>query len=198
MKSYIVFLFLVWAVHCPCIADSTVRTWTAEDGRTVEARYIEMKGGKVLISRTSDGERFIYPLANLSSTDQEWVHAFEEMRSTAIDATFRVLQVLEDGVLAEGSGFRGPEKTRTVRRTATVPGTGLNSHTTETKTWEEVVKEREQVLLKPRVFIRCDTDGLIDGSIDSKRIWPAGTYKFTTVMGAPATVAAYTAFAPEL
>jgi hypothetical protein len=53
-------------------AEEPIRTWTSSDGRTLEARYLEMVGTKVRIENAS-GRSFTVPLAGFSSADQEYV-----------------------------------------------------------------------------------------------------------------------------
>jgi sulfatase modifying factor 1 len=53
-------------------AKESTRTWTSSDGRTLEARYLEMVGSKVRIENTS-GRKFTVPLTGFSSADQEYV-----------------------------------------------------------------------------------------------------------------------------
>ena len=53
-------------------AKEPLRTWTSADGRTLEARYLEMVGTKVRIENAS-GRKFNVPLNGFSSADQEYV-----------------------------------------------------------------------------------------------------------------------------
>jgi hypothetical protein len=53
-------------------ANEPIRTWTSADGRTLEARYLEMVGSKVRIKNAS-GRTFTVPLTGFSSADQEYV-----------------------------------------------------------------------------------------------------------------------------
>ena len=53
-------------------ATEPLRTWTSADGRTLEARYLEMVGSKVRIENAS-GRKFTIPLTGFSSADQEYV-----------------------------------------------------------------------------------------------------------------------------
>ena len=53
-------------------AKEPIRTWTSSDGRTLEARYLEMVGSKVRIENDS-GRKFTVPLTGFSSADQEYV-----------------------------------------------------------------------------------------------------------------------------
>ena len=62
--------FLLLAVTI--IAKEPLRTWTSADGRTLEARYLEMVGTKVRIENAS-GRKFTVPLTGFSSADQEYV-----------------------------------------------------------------------------------------------------------------------------
>ena len=52
-------------------AKETLRTWTSSDGRTLEARYLEMVGTKVRIENAS-GKQFTVPLTRFSPADQEY------------------------------------------------------------------------------------------------------------------------------
>ena len=54
------------------IAKEPLRTWTSSDGRTLEARYLEMVGTKVRIENAT-GRKFTVPLTGFSSADQEYV-----------------------------------------------------------------------------------------------------------------------------
>ena len=71
MKS-IVQTFLVFILAVTIIAKEPLRTWTSADGRTLEARYLEMVGSKVRIENAS-GRTFTVPLTGFSSADQEYV-----------------------------------------------------------------------------------------------------------------------------
>jgi sulfatase modifying factor 1 len=53
-------------------AKEPLRTWTSADGRTLEARYLEMDGSKVRIENAS-GRKFTVPLTGFSTADQEYV-----------------------------------------------------------------------------------------------------------------------------
>jgi formylglycine-generating enzyme required for sulfatase activity len=53
-------------------AKESIRTWTSADGRTLEARYLEMVGSKVRIENAS-GRKFTVPLKGFSAADQEFV-----------------------------------------------------------------------------------------------------------------------------
>jgi formylglycine-generating enzyme required for sulfatase activity len=53
-------------------AKEPLRTWTSSDGRTLEARYLEMVGSKVRIENAS-GRKFTIPLTGFSPADQEYV-----------------------------------------------------------------------------------------------------------------------------
>ena len=53
-------------------AKEPIRTWTSADGRTLEARYLEMVGTKVRIENAS-GRKFTVALTGFSSADQEYV-----------------------------------------------------------------------------------------------------------------------------
>jgi formylglycine-generating enzyme required for sulfatase activity len=63
------FLFLLAVT---LTAEEPVRTWTSADGRTLEARYLEMVGSKVRIENAS-ARKFTVPLTGFSSADQEYV-----------------------------------------------------------------------------------------------------------------------------
>ena len=66
------FLILVFAFSFSLFAKEPLRTWTSADGRTLEARYLEMVGTKVRIKNAS-GRTFTVPLTGFSSADQEYV-----------------------------------------------------------------------------------------------------------------------------
>ena len=62
------FLILVFALPFFVTAKEPIRTWTSTDGRTLEARYLEMVGTKVRIENAS-GRKFTVPLTGFSSAD---------------------------------------------------------------------------------------------------------------------------------
>jgi formylglycine-generating enzyme required for sulfatase activity len=66
------FSILVFAFSFSLFAKEPIRTWTSADGRTLEARFLEMVGNKVRIENTS-GRKFTVPLTGFSQADQEYV-----------------------------------------------------------------------------------------------------------------------------
>ena len=70
MRNFTLTFLLFLAVTLS--AKEPIRTWTSADGRTLEARYLEMVGTKVRIENTS-GRKFTVPLAGFSPADQEYV-----------------------------------------------------------------------------------------------------------------------------
>jgi formylglycine-generating enzyme required for sulfatase activity len=67
-KLFCLFSLLIFSLT----AKEPIRTWTSADGRTLEARYLEMVGSKVRIENAS-GRKFTVPLTGFSSADQEYV-----------------------------------------------------------------------------------------------------------------------------
>jgi len=51
------------------------RTWTASDGRTVEAEYVGMKDGKFVLLKKSNNKVYSVPLDRLSEVDQAYVQS---------------------------------------------------------------------------------------------------------------------------
>lgn len=49
------------------------RTWTATDGRTLEAVYLEHDDDSVKVKREADSRVFDLPLTGLAKADQEWL-----------------------------------------------------------------------------------------------------------------------------
>ena len=70
MMRDLALIFLLLAVTLS--AKEPLRTWTSADGRSLEARYLEMVGSKVRIENAS-GRKFTVPLKGFSSADQEYV-----------------------------------------------------------------------------------------------------------------------------
>ena len=64
-STFLLFLAVTLAAKEP------IRTWTSSEGRTLEARYLEMFGSKVRIENAS-GRKFTVPLTGFSSADQEY------------------------------------------------------------------------------------------------------------------------------
>jgi sulfatase modifying factor 1 len=69
MKSLAQIFLLLFAITLN--AKEPIRTWTSADGRTLEARYLEMVGNKVRIENAS-GRTFTVPLTGFSQADQEY------------------------------------------------------------------------------------------------------------------------------
>lgn len=76
-------LFTVLAM--PPIAEAgEVRTWTAADGRTLEAEFITANERNVTLRRKVDGKRFTLSLDKISETDRKWViEALDELNGPA-------------------------------------------------------------------------------------------------------------------
>jgi hypothetical protein len=70
---------LAWVVLIERWADpESVRTWTAADGRKVEAEYLSATATHVKFRRVSDGVVFEYELAKLSEADRAWVRSKQQ------------------------------------------------------------------------------------------------------------------------
>ena len=63
---------LLFILAITLTAKEPIRTWTSADGRTLEARYLEMVGTKVRIENAS-GRKFTVPITGFSPADQEYV-----------------------------------------------------------------------------------------------------------------------------
>ena len=70
MKSIAPIFLLIFTFSLT--AKEPIRTWTSAEGRTLQARYLEMDGTKVRIANAS-GRKFTVPLTGFSSADQEYV-----------------------------------------------------------------------------------------------------------------------------
>ena len=68
---------IILIIGCCLNAKEPVRAWTSSDGRTLEARYLEMVGTKVCIEN-AQGRKFTFPLTGFSSADQEYVKKIYE------------------------------------------------------------------------------------------------------------------------
>ena len=71
MKTLISFICCFWLFNIS-LAVEPLRIWTSSDGRTLEAKFIELVGDSVKIKNTQDRE-FVLPLIKLSKADQEYV-----------------------------------------------------------------------------------------------------------------------------
>ncbi|RME67926.1 MAG: hypothetical protein D6781_12135 [Verrucomicrobia bacterium] len=54
---------------------ATIRTWTAADGRTLEAEYLGHDAQTVTLRRAADSRTFTVPRADLSAADNAWLDA---------------------------------------------------------------------------------------------------------------------------
>ncbi|MEN8773067.1 MAG: prolyl oligopeptidase family serine peptidase [Akkermansiaceae bacterium] len=73
-------LFLLLFAIPPFSNAGEVRTWTAVDGRTLEAEFISANERNVTLRRKSDGKRFTLSLDKVSEEDRKWVaEALEDL-----------------------------------------------------------------------------------------------------------------------
>ena len=61
------------ATGSPFAGAGEVRTWTANDGRTLEAEFITANERNVTLRRKSDRKRFTLSLDKISESDRKWV-----------------------------------------------------------------------------------------------------------------------------
>ena len=78
-------LMVAWQGDVSAQAGKT-RTWTAADGRTLEAELVSATPEAVTVRRT-DGQRFELPLTGLSEADQHWVeqHLADQARAKGLE-----------------------------------------------------------------------------------------------------------------
>jgi predicted esterase len=72
LRFVFVLLFTVFSASFLAVAGE-IRTWTAADGRTLEAEFISANERNVTLRRKSDGKRFTLSLDKISEADREWV-----------------------------------------------------------------------------------------------------------------------------
>ena len=89
---------LFWAGLVSCLIVSLVttvrgepRTWTATDGREIEAEYISSTDTSVKVRITSSRQEYDIPLDRLSQQDRDWIA--EANKPKPID-TIKVVNVL--------------------------------------------------------------------------------------------------------
>ncbi|WP_043588957.1 hypothetical protein [Geminisphaera colitermitum] len=127
-----------------------------------------------------------------ASREKEQAKAdLEECRKLAHAGTLEVLQVVPGGILAKGVVYYGPPKTTQAIQSAKGKGIGLDSHKMVTYTWTETETMRESRWVD-RIFVECDTSGLVDGQSVNKLLWPDGIYSYTNTLGAGMTIPRYT------
>jgi len=66
------FFFMMIAMQSVALAGET-RTWTAADGRTLEAEFVSANEKNVTLRRKADGRRFTLSLDKISEADRKWV-----------------------------------------------------------------------------------------------------------------------------
>lgn len=69
LSSALILLPVAWLWALPAAG----RTWTATDGRTLEADFVSTAGDQVTLKRSSDGQVFTLPKTRLSAEDQKWI-----------------------------------------------------------------------------------------------------------------------------
>lgn len=58
------------APAAPAAAPAAAQTWTSSDGKAIQATFVGMKDGGVLLKMASNGEVFLVPLTRLSAESQ--------------------------------------------------------------------------------------------------------------------------------
>lgn len=170
------------------------RTWTDREGRELIAAFkgFADNGGGVLLERQSDNREFTVPFEQLSDSERH----FLSTELQVVTARLRILQVLENGIMASGSGFIGPKLPQEYQRKVREKGTGLRSHEIVERTVTETRMRAPSAEIGDRVFVTMNTSGLVDDDIVKVRMWEEGTFAYTTVLGGRATIKKFTTRRP--
>jgi len=157
------------------------------ENNRVHITYTGGVGAVALADLTPDlKKRFNYDPVKAKAADdankkkqdeQAKQEALENLAKSVIAASLqargKIIQVLPDGILAELSAHDTNDKGRLV-------GTG------------EWIQYDTSQYLGERVFVECDTAGLVDGVQWSGTIWKIGTFSYDNTLGARATIPKYT------
>src|SRR5581483_3978723 len=121
----------------------------------------------------------------------------KRMNETALEAYLKVMQVLPDGILASptADARRGIPKMVAVKvpvwtATGEAPPSdpltrrGLGGPPPMVS---QKLDGRDPVTFNELVFVACKSDGLCDGSVVTRRVWPAGTFSYKNVSGSVST-----------
>lgn len=104
--------------------------------------------------------------------------AQKKREASSITAWIEVEQVVAGGILAKAVyASAGAPKVEQVKRVEEVQGTGLDSHKKVKKETVATVTTYQDPRLKHTFFLRCETEGLVDGARIARRFWPAGTHR---------------------
>lgn len=114
----------------------------------------------------------------------------EKMRANGLQSDVFVKQITAGGVLGYGTAYGKGKITETI----TVPGTALDR---EPRT-RQVTREALQSAPLGDIFVHGLGAGMIDGQTWKGKLWPAGTYTYTTVLGASRTIRAYVTTPEEM
>jgi len=181
------------------LADSSLeygktRSWTDKEGRELVAAFkgFAEDGSGVRLERQGDGRTFTVPFEQLSDSER----LFLSTELQVLTARLRIIQVLENGIIASGSGFIGPKLPQEYERKIREKGTGLQAHLTLERTITETRMTAPRADIGDRVFVSMNTAGLVDDDTIEVRIWEDGTYAYTTVMGGRATIKKFTTLRP--
>lgn len=71
MRFILFSISLILLLEVTTFAKEPLRTWTSTDGRTLEARYLEMVGSKIRIENSA-GKKFSIPMTAFSKDDQNY------------------------------------------------------------------------------------------------------------------------------
>ena len=72
MKTLISLICFFWLFNIS-LADEPFRTWTSSDGRSLEARFIEMVGSDSVKIKTTGDKEFTLSKSRISSADWKYV-----------------------------------------------------------------------------------------------------------------------------
>jgi predicted peptidase len=72
VRMALALMFLALAIQ-PNAEAGEVRTWTAADGRTLEAEFVSANERSVTLRRKTDRKRFTLPLDKISEADRNWI-----------------------------------------------------------------------------------------------------------------------------
>jgi hypothetical protein len=189
--------------------------WTTLDGKTYkDVHVVKIEPDSVTILDDDGGAKIMMTnlppaLQKQCGYDPAKAAAFESNEKAAVDKAEqaalkkkietllselacpvhgKIVQVLNGGFLAELE----VESTRTVavsHQNVNTQAYGLAAPIVTTTTENKNITVGESI---GTVFVSCDPTGLIDDQEWEGVVWKSGTYSYTTVEGAPRTVAKYT------
>lgn len=178
----------LWALTC----SAEFHLWTLMDGRQIRAQAISKTDTTVTLQR-EDRKTGIVPLSMFSDVDLKYIQSIDFSRERLDPAKVRKLVAeIESRKPMKGRiGTPGTHVLRIEGKVLQVIRDGLLLSNWSNYTLEPYGAFGGSHYMRRNLLVVGATDGFVDGEFFSGVVYPAGTHRYTSVMGASLTVHRY-------